>query len=97
MGTDSEKGLTDIDEGGDLKYGIGIQVDQLNSIMMKKSPKERTDRQTKSSIKEIIEDDKFIDIRGGQSLTSCFTPSNGIPRRQDPVCNHLQEGLLRHG
>ena len=52
MGADSKKCLVDIDEGGNLKNGIRIQVDQFNSIMVKQSPKERTSRQTKSSIKK---------------------------------------------
>src|SRR6266508_4192076 len=52
VGADAEKSLTEMNEGRNLKNGIGVEVDQLNSIEIKKTTEERRGRQQKSPVKE---------------------------------------------
>ena len=40
MGADAKKILAEMNEGRNLKNGIGIQVDQLNPVEIKKTTEE---------------------------------------------------------
>ena len=52
MGLDSQIHLTEVDEGGDVKDGVWIQVDKLNLVKMQKTTEESVGGDRKSAVKE---------------------------------------------
>src|SRR5438105_13956033 len=81
VGADAEKSLTKMNEGRNLKNGIGVEVDQLNPIEIKKTTEERGGQQLKSPIKQGCERHNFFSVGGREQLTIGRTPSNKILHR----------------
>ena len=44
MGTDAEENFAKVDEGGDMEDGVGVQINELYPVPMKKTPEETIGR-----------------------------------------------------
>src|SRR5438128_3146305 len=79
MGLDSQICLTEVDEGGDVKDGVWIQVDKLNLVKMQKSMEESAGGDRKSAVKERLKNHNLTGIRGGESFSIGGTPPDDLP------------------
>jgi len=62
--SDSDECFTQIDEEGDMKNAVGIEIAKVNVVIAKKLPHERMHRNPKSTNEISLEYNKFIGIGG---------------------------------
>ena len=97
MGLDSQIRLTKVDEGGDVKNGVWIQVDKLNLVKMQKTTEESVGGDRKSAVKEGPKNHNLTGIRGGESFSIGGTPPDDLLLWKNPILDHLMEMLLGDG
>ena len=66
MGANIEEDFPKMDKGGDMEDGVGVQINQLYPVPMKKTPEETIGQQGKSSIEEVFEDNNLIGVGAGE-------------------------------
>ena len=94
MGLDSQIRLTKVDEGGDVKNGVWIQVDKLNLVKMQKTTEESTGGDRKSAVKEGLKNHNLTGIRGGEGFSIGGAPSDDLLLWKNPVLHYPAEMLL---
>ena len=78
LGADAKKDFTEVDEGGDVKNGVRVQVDQFDPVPVKKATEEIIGWQSKPPIKEMFKDHNFTSVGSGERLTKCSAPPDEI-------------------
>jgi hypothetical protein len=71
---DDEISLTQMDEDGDLKDEVWIQMNQLNLVVAKKATKEFVGGETKSALEERSQHHNFIGVRSGDIIIFGWPP-----------------------
>jgi Fe2+ or Zn2+ uptake regulation protein len=66
--------LTEMDKNDDLKNRVRVQMDQLNLIVVKKSSKEITSRESKPALEERRKHHNFVCIGCGNVFSSSVPP-----------------------
>src|SRR5438105_10742050 len=97
MGLDSQIRLTEVDEGGDVKDGVWIQVDKLNLVKMQKITEESVGGDRKFAVKERLKNYNLTGIRGGESFSIGGTPPDDLLLWKNPVLDHPMEIFLGDG
>src|SRR6266508_2371613 len=97
MGLDSQICLTEVDESGDVKDGVWIQMDKFNLVKIQKTTKESVGWDRKSAVKERLKSHNLTGIRSGESFSIGGTPIDDLLLRKNPVPDHPTEMLLGDG
>ena len=97
MGADSEKIFAKLDEGGDVKNGVRIEMDEFNTVISEKATEELAGWNAEPAVEKGLEDYNLFGVRRRERLTVGGTPPNDILLRQNGVADHLFQGTLRHG
>src|SRR5881394_3910475 len=97
MGLDSQIRLTEVDEGGDVQDGVGIQVDKLNLVKMQKTTEESASGDRESAIEEGFKNHNLTGIRSGEGLSIGGAPPDDLLLWKNPVLHHPAEMLLGDG
>ena len=77
MRSDSDECFAQIDEEGDMKNVVGMEMAKVNVVIAKKLPQERMHRNPKSMNKISLEYNKFVGIGGWERFTCSGAPSCG--------------------
>src|SRR6266540_2679522 len=85
-----------MDERGDLKDRVGVQMYQLDSIKVKKTPEELVGGQRKSSVKERLEDHQLTSVGGGEELPISGAPPDEKLLWKHLIVDHPKKVLLHH-
>jgi hypothetical protein len=64
MRHDAKEGLAKIDENRNVEKAVGIKMAEVDSIVFKKIPEERVDRDPKSTNKERHKHNQLMCLRG---------------------------------
>ena len=83
MPSDSNECFAQIDEEGDMKNTVGMEMAKVNAVVAKKFPQERMRRNPKSTNEISLKYNKFVGIRGWERFTCCGAPSSGCLIVQD--------------
>ena len=75
MRSDSDECFAQIDEEGDMKNVVGMEMAKVNAIIAKKLPQERMHRNPKSMNEISLEYNKFVGIGGWEQFTYNGAPS----------------------
>ena len=94
MGPNPQIRLTEMDEGGNMKNGVRIQMNEFYLIEMQKTPKESTSGDGKTTIEERFENHDLTGVSGGESLSVGSAPPNNLPLGKDPIPHHPAEVFL---
>jgi hypothetical protein len=94
---DCEVSLTEMHKNGDLKNGIGIQMDEFDLEMMDLAVEEVTTGEPGSPLKEGLGYHKLIGIWGGDLLTLCRPPLENDTGREEMVGYQLKDLVLING
>ena len=86
---DSDECFTQIDEEGDMKNVVGMELAKVNVVVAKKFPQERMRRNPKSMNEISLEYNKFICIRGRERFTYSGAPSYGCLILKDTFEHHF--------
>ena len=81
MRSDFDERFAQINEEGDMKDTVGMEMAQANAVVTKKFPQERMRRNHKSANKISHEYNEFAGIGSRGWFTCSRTPSNTIPSR----------------
>ena len=96
VGSDTEIGFAEVDEGGYVEDRVGIEMNQLDLIKVEKTAEEIAGWETESAIEKGFKDYDLIGIGGREGLTGGSAPSNDVLRWQHPILDHLKELFLPH-
>src|SRR6266542_3364372 len=97
MGLDSKIRLAMMDEGGDMKNRVWIQMDELNLVEMQKTTEESASGDRESAIEEGFKNHDLTGIRGGEGFSIGGAPSDDLLLWKNPVLHHPVEMLLGDG
>ena len=75
MQSDSDECFTQIDEEGDMKNVVGMEMTKVNVVIAKKLSQERMRRNPKFTNKISLEYNKFVGIGGWERFTCSGAPS----------------------
>ena len=78
-----------IDEEGDMKNVVGMEMAKVNVVIAKKLPQERMRRNPKSTNKISLEYNKFVGIGGWERFTYSGAPSCGYLILKDAFKHHF--------
>ncbi len=84
VGLNAQESFTEMDESGNLKDRVWVQMHQFDSIEIKKAPEELVGGQCKSSIKEGLKDHQLTSVGSGEEL-----PIGGAPPDERFLWKHL--------
>ena len=96
VGSDTEIGFAEVDEGGYVEDRVGIEMNQLDLIKIEKTAKEITGRETKPAVEKGFEDYDLVGIRGREGLTGGSAPSDDVLRWKHLILDHLEKFFLPH-
>jgi hypothetical protein len=88
---DSKKSFAKMNEDGDLRNRIGIKMDQLDLVMIKKTAEKVTSREAKSVLKEIGEHHNLICIGCWNVFPGGRTPLQHGAVWEKVVCSRLAD------
>src|SRR5207237_6966379 len=94
IGLDSQIRLTKMDEGGDVKNRVWIQMDKLNLVEMQKTTEESTGGDRKSTVEEGFKNHNLTGIRGGEGFSIGSALPDDLLLWKNPVLHHPAEMLL---
>ena len=97
MGLNPQIRLAKMDEGGDMKNGVWIQMNELYLVEMQKTPEESTGGNGKTTVEEGLKNHDFTGIRGGESFSIGGAPPDDLLLRKNPILHHPVEVLLSNG
>ena len=81
--------LDTIDEEGDMKNAVGMEMAKVNAVIAKKLPQERIRRNPKSTNEISLENNKFVGIGGWERFTCSGAPSYGYLILKDAFKHHF--------
>src|SRR5438132_4205269 len=94
MGPNTQIRLAEMDEGGNVKDGVRIEMNKFYLIEMQKTPKESIGGDGKTTVEERFENNNLNGVSGGESLCVGSAPPNDLPLGKDPIPHHPTEVLL---
>lgn len=97
MVNDVEEGFAQIDEDGNVKVAVGIQMAEADVVVLEQIAQEVMSRNSKSSDKVGLEDNKFMGVGSRELLTCCGAPFGGLQVREDAFNHHPVEIFLSAG
>src|SRR5438105_1223404 len=97
MGLNPQIHLAKMDEGGDMKNGVWIQMDELYSVEMQKTPEESTGGNGKTTVEEGFKNHDLIGICGGESFSIGGAPPDDFFLGKNPILHHSTEMILGDG
>ena len=89
MWSDSNECFAQVDEEGDMKNAIAMEIAKVNAVIAKKLPQERMRRNPKSTNEISLKYNKFVGIRGWERFTCCGAPSCGYLILKDAFEHHF--------
>jgi hypothetical protein len=99
MGLDSPIRLTQMDKHRHKEDRVGMQIANPNLIIQEQPLKERMDRNPKTPLEEVFEDNDLTRLRVGVAVTDRKPPSSELPVMEHPRGDELVDitvGGLRH-
>ena len=81
--------LAQIDEEGDMKNAVGMEMAKVNAVIAKKLPQERMRRNPKSMNEISLEYNKFVGIGGWERFICNGVPSCGYLILKDAFEHHF--------
>ena len=97
MGLNPQIHLAKMDEGGDMKNRVWIQMDKLNLVEMQKTTEKSASGDRKSTVEEGLKNHNLTGIRGGEGFSIGGAPPDDLLLGKNPVLHHLMEMLLGDG
>src|SRR5947207_13499247 len=83
-----------MDEGGNVKNGVRIQMNKFYLIEMQKTPKESTGGDGKTTVEQRFETNNLTGVNGRESLSVSSEPPNNLPLGKDPIPHHPSAALV---
>ena len=97
MWCDAEEGFAQIDEDGNVKDAIGIQMAETDVVVLEQIVKKGMSRNSKSPNKVGLKKNEFMGVGSWELLTCCGAPSGGLHIREDAFNHKPVEILLGAG
>ena len=97
MQSDSNECFAQIDEEGDMKNVVGMEMAKVNAKIAKKLPQERMHRNPKSTNEISLEYNKFVGIGGWERFTYSGATSCGYLILKDAFEQNFFQGLPGDG
>jgi len=94
MGPNTQIRLAEMDEGGNVKNGVRIQMNKFYLIEMQKTPEESTGGDGKTTVEERFENNDLTGVSGGESFSVGSAPPNDLLLGKNPILHHPAEVLL---
>ena len=94
MGPNPQIRLTKMDEGGYMKNGVRIQMNEFYLIEMQKTPEESTGGDGKTTVEERFENYDLIGVSGGESFSVGSTPPDDLLLGKNSIIHHPMEVFL---
>ena len=92
MWSDSDECFAQIDEEGDMKNTVGMEMAEANAVVAKKFSHERMRRNPKSTNEISLEYNKFVGIGGWERFTCSGGASYGYLILKDAFEHHFLNG-----
>ena len=97
MGLNPQIRLAKMDEGGDMKNGVWIQMNELYLVEMQKTPEESTGGNEKTMVEEGLKNHDLTGIRGGEGFSIGGAPPDDLLLWKNPLFHYPVEILLGDG
>ena len=94
MGLNPQICLAEMDEGGDMKNGVRIQMNKLYFVEVQKTPKESIGGNRKTTIEEGFENHDLTGVSGGESFSIGGAPTDYLLLGKNPLLHHPVEMLF---
>ena len=97
IGLNPQIRLAKMDEGGDMKNRVWIQMDELYLVKVQKTTKESASGDRESAIEEGLKNHDLTGVSGGEGFSIGGAPPDDLLLRKNPILHHPTEMLLGDG
>ena len=94
---DAEEGFAQIDEDGNVKDAIGIQMAETDVVVLEQIVKKGMSRNSKSPNKVGLKKNEFMGVGSWELLTYCGVPFSDLHIREDAFNHQSFKDLLGAG
>src|SRR5205814_1103717 len=88
MGPNPQICLTEMDEGGNVKNGVRIQMNEFYLIEMQKTPEESTGGDGKTTVEERFENYDLTGVSGRESFSVGSAPPDDLLLGKNSILHH---------